>query len=121
MVSTDVVFTAYNKDRGHTYTLFEGTPDTVGMAHIVKRRPNMATRVVAIKYAVENADIAFSDKDHEDRERIYCEGADPTRPSMHMSVVVKYNTATEGTILTAWPTDKISSGGGDITYVKRKY
>ena len=120
MEPTDTVFTAYNENRKHTITLLEGKPLTFGRAHIVYQRSFMATKIDAIKHTVEHADIGYKDKDYDNRERIYCLGADSTRPFMYMTVVVQYNSIADGTIITAWPTDKIT-GGGDIAYIKPKY
>ncbi|MBA1335911.1 MAG: hypothetical protein HPY66_1729 [Firmicutes bacterium] len=116
MSQTDTVFTAYHEERNLTITLLEGNL-YFGKAHIISRRPDMAKRIDAVKYAIENHDIAYKDKDHGNRERIYCLGADSTRSSLYMAVVVEYNSVTNGTIITAWPSDKMV-GGGDIVYTK---
>lgn len=119
MKENNVIFTALNKDRNITYTLTEGRPRCYGRSHILERRPAMVTKINAIKKTVENTDFAYMDKDHPKRERLYCMGADSEMPKMYMVVVAEYNSDNGGTIITAWPTDKITAGG-DMTYANIK-
>lgn len=116
----DPVFTTCNPNRTPTYTFPEGTPETIGWEHVKHRRPELANKLDAIKKTVEETDIAFKDKVHSNRERLYCLGADSTRPHMYMVAVAEYKSLDEGIILTAWPTDAIAKNEGEITYVKSK-
>lgn len=119
----DIVFTVYNIDRDITYTLHEGEEDTFGWLHIIEQRPSMKSRLDAIRYAVKNCNVAYWDSIHSincTRERIYCLGADKTRPQMYMVVIVDYPNETEGKIITAWQMSYISQEDGDvITYVNK--
>ena len=116
----DIIFTAYNKNRGTTITLTEGFPDKFGKSHIIHRRPDMKGKINSIKHTIENTDIAYKDKNFENRERLYCLGADSQRSNMYMTVVVEYNAKVSGTVITAWPSLIIPDNIGDVTYVKSK-
>lgn len=119
MNPNEIVFTATNIDRNIEYTLCNGTSKTIGWEHIKHRRPFMKDRLHAVKYAVENTEVAIMDKEHMDRERLYCMGADSKMPNHYMAVLVEYTDSYTGNILTAFPEDKIPDGG-EINYVKIK-
>jgi len=95
----------------------EGTPNTIGRQHMINGHPEMADKIHVVKNAVENMTIAFKDKKHEDRERIFCKGADQDRLDYYITAAVRYDSKKEATIITAWTTDAISSNMGEITYV----
>jgi hypothetical protein len=79
----------------------------------------MEDKIDALKYTVENTDIAYMDACHSDREKLYCLGADKTRPRLYMTAIVEYSDSKSGTIITAWP-QKVISPEGVLTYVKSK-
>jgi alpha-D-ribose 1-methylphosphonate 5-triphosphate synthase subunit PhnH len=119
MNPNDIVFTSTVTDRDLTITLKEGTPTTFGKQHIITKRANMANKIHVVKYTVENADFAIIDEGHQEREQMYCFGADSTHPDLYMMVIVEYEDDKKGTIITALPKDNVPKEGV-ITYVNAK-
>ncbi|NJD02042.1 MAG: hypothetical protein FIA99_05480 [Ruminiclostridium sp.] len=116
MDPNDIVFTTTVPSRDLIITLKEGTATTFGRQHFIAQRPNMASKIDVVKHTVENADLAIIDKDHQERERMYCFGADSSHPDLYMMVVVEYEDDKRGTIITASPKDNVPKEGV-ITYV----
>lgn len=114
----DIVFTVYNPHRDITFTLKEGSTETFGKQHIEREDKKLQGKMDAIKKAVEDSDVAYIDKRHSDRERIYCLGADDAKPNMYIKVITEYQTKQDANIITAWHTAEISPAEGEITYVK---
>jgi hypothetical protein len=123
MKPSDIVFTVYHEARDVTYTLLEGTPLTMGRQHIARQHPEFKDRMGVVKQAVENHDVAYEDSQHIDkgnRERLYCLGANESRPKMWVAVVVDYKNLSEATIVTAWQMRSIPTYESVIKYVKSK-
>ncbi len=118
MSEKDIIFTAHNKLRKITYTLYRGAPLSFGFEHIEHQRPYLTQNPHILKIGVEETDIAYWDSQHGARERIYCLGADKTRPELYVAVIVEYENSSHGHIITAWQTRDLCEG--DITYVKPK-
>lgn len=114
--SQEVMFTAYNNKRDITYTLIDGSPETYGWQHTLKRHPDMIGKMHVLKKTVQETDIAIKDKMHPERERLYCYGADNDKPQFYITAVVQYESEKCATIFTAWHTDQVVEG--DIVYVK---
>jgi hypothetical protein len=119
MAENDIIFTAYCQDRAIDYILYTESPDTFGYEHIKKNRPYIADHIDIVKYGIEHQHIAYDDGKHGDsRERIYCLGADFSKPRMYIAIIVDYVTAKTGKIITTWQTYELK--GDDITYAKAK-
>lgn len=116
----NIIFTAVNSDREITYTLKEGIPYSFGKQHIENSHEDLKGKMGAVKKTVESPDIIYRDPRHHDRERIYCSGADSTRPSMYVKVIAEYTSDNEANIITAWTQKEISPTEGKIIYVKSK-
>lgn len=118
MAEHDIIFTAHSNDRKIDYVLYEGIADKYGYEHIKKQREYVADHIDIVKYGVENQNVVTKDSDHMDRDRIYCKGADATRPDMYIEVIAEFYSTDKCNIITAWQTHDVK--GDVITYVKAK-
>jgi hypothetical protein len=119
MSENDIIFTAYNKERKVEYILYRGSPASYGFEHIKHRRPYIGDNIHIVEKGVASQDVAYLDSEHgTGRERVYCLGADLTKPKMYIAVVVDYIDCSTGKIITAWLTRDLQ--GDEMTYVKSK-
>lgn len=77
-----------------------------GMAHIVRRRPDMVGSQAAIKETVEAPERVMRDALHPDRECHYRRISDRRL----LKVVIGYGAEGHGTVITAYPAPHVKRG-----------
>jgi len=119
-MSDKPIFTVTSGFSKEPISLYEGTAETYGWAHICDGHGEMTNHQESVKTTLEDPTCVCSDATRPERHQYYGLGNHPRQTDNYVKVVVApFMPTGEISVITAHTTDSISKGG-TVLYVKPK-